>query len=273
MDPKDLIKAGRLSEARNQLVQEVRAAPADLGKRTLLFQTLSFCGEWEKAESHLDAIASQDPKRESGVQVFKNLIRGEKERLEVARLERRPSFLPTTPPYGEMFFGACRNVMEKKIDEANDLFDQIDSHRPVLSGTVDGRAFTGFSDTDTFLSFFLEAMAHGRYLWVPFESIRELTISSPGTLFDLLWVSARITTWEGLTLNCHLPVLYPESFLHEDERVRLGRMTDWKSLGGSFSKGMGQHVFQVGEEEVPILEIREAVFKLPEATGVYERTD
>jgi protein involved in temperature-dependent protein secretion len=62
-------------------------------------------------------------------------------------------------------------------------------------------------------------------------------------------------------MNCYLPVLYADSFLHEDDRVKLGRLTDWTSIGGPFAKGMGQHVFQVGEEDVGILEIREVLFK------------
>ena len=263
MNSKDLIKAGRLSEARKQLVEDVKSSPADLGKRTLLFQVLTFCGEWDKAERHLDAIAVQDSNRETGVQVYKNLIHAEKQRLEVSRLNGRSSCMPETPPYLEMYYAAWQKVVEKKIDEANELFEQVFAQRPMISGTVNGRKFTGFKDTDTFLSLFLEAIVYERYVWIPFESIRELSITPPSTLFDLLWTMARITTWEGLTTKCYLPVLYPESFLHEDDRVKLGRMTDWTPLGGAFSKGMGQHVFQTGDEEMAILEIREAVFNVP----------
>jgi type VI secretion system protein ImpE len=263
MHSKDLIKAGRLSEARKQLVEEVKSSPADLSKRTLLFQVLAFCGEWDKAERHLDAIAVQDANRETGVQVYKNLIHAEKQRLEVSRLNSRSSCMPETPPYLEMYYAAWQKVAENKIDEANELFDQIFAQRPMISGTVNGKRFTGLKDTDTFLSLFLEAIVYERYVWIPFESIRELSITPPSTLFDLLWTMARITTWEGLTTNCYLPVLYPESFLHEDDRVKLGRMTDWTPLGGAFSKGMGQHVFETGNEEMAILEIREAVFNVP----------
>ena len=70
-------------------------------------------------------------------------------------------------------------------------------------------------------------------------------------------------TWEGLTINCYLPVLYPDSFLHKDDRVKLGRMTDWVSLEGPFSKGMGQHVYGVNGEEIAILEIRDVTFQVP----------
>ena len=264
MNSKDLIKAGRLSEARQQLIDEVKSSPGDLVKRTLLFQVLIFCGEWVKAERHLEAIAAQDSSRETGVQVYENLIRAEKERMEVCRLKRRSSFLPEAPAYLEMYYEAWNKVGEKQTEEGRKLFDQIDAQRLLVSGTVNGKRFTGFKDTDTFLSFFLEAIIYERYVWVPFESIRELSITPPQTLFDLLWTTARITTWEGLTTNCYLPVLYPDSYLHEDDRVKLGRMTDWTPLGGPFSKGMGQHVFQLGEEEMAILEIQDVIFNVPE---------
>jgi len=104
MNAKDLIRAGRLSEAREQLIREVKSSPADLGKRTLLFQVLTFCGEWGKAEQHLDAVAVQDSSKETGVQVYKNLLHAERERQDVSKLNRRPSFLPETPPYTEMYF-------------------------------------------------------------------------------------------------------------------------------------------------------------------------
>ena len=151
-------------------------------------------------------------------------------------------------------------MAEKKIEEAITLFNQIDNQQSEISGTLNGKDFTGFKDTDRYLAFSLEAIVHERYVWIPFDDIIELVISSPTTLFDLLWIKALVTTREGLTLNCYLPVLYPESFLHQDDRVKLGRMTDWIPLGGPFSKGMGQHVFEIGRDEMSILEIREARF-------------
>lgn len=257
----DLIKAGKLPEARKQLVAEVKSAPGDTGKRTLLFQVLALYGEWDKAERQLDTIAALDSRRETGVQVFKNILQGERERQEVTALKRRPSFLPGMPPYIEQYFAVWQKLMEKKVQEAGELYRKIERERPALSGTVNGRPFCGFRDTDAFLSLFLEAIVHERYVWIPLESILEIVISPPGSLFDLLWSSCRITCREGLALNCYLPVLYPNSFHHEDDRVKLGRMTDWNPLGGSFSKGMGQHVFEIGEEEVALLEIREMLLE------------
>jgi type VI secretion system protein ImpE len=259
----ELIKSGKLTEARQQLVAAVRDKPGDTAARTLLFQVLCYCGEWDKADRHLEAIAAQDVSREAGVLDYRNLIRAEKERLAVMEKGCSASFLTEPPAYLDLFCAARTKLVEQKADEAKDLFRRVDAAKPDIAGSVNGSPFSGFCDTDTMLSPFLEVMAHDQYLWVPFESLRELSITPPKTLLDLLWISARITTWEGFTMNCYLPVLYPNSFLHEDERIKMGRMTDWTPLAGTYARGVGQHVFEVGEKEMAILEIRDIIFNFP----------
>ncbi len=264
MTSSELIRAGRLAEARQQAAAEVKAAPSDVGKRTLLFQVLAFCGEWDKAETHLDVIASQDVKTELGAQLYRGLLAAERER-EAVSLERLPAILPKAPPYLEMYLAGRRKLEDEEAEAAEKLFEQANSQRPPASGSVDGTPFEDFRDTDAFLEFFLEAMVHGHYVWIPFESIRALSIPTPKSLTDLLWTTARLVTADGLVMNCHLPVLYPGSHTHGDDRVRLGRMTDWVPLGGPYSRGLGQHVFRVGDGEKALLEIREIDFSVQQA--------
>jgi type VI secretion system protein ImpE len=271
MNVKELIQAGRLKEARQQLAAEVKAAPSDPGRRTLLFQVLAFCGEWDKAEGHLDLLAAQDVKAEVGAQLYKSLLAAERER-EAVSLERLPALLPKVPPYLEMYLAARRKLEAGEMEDAEQLFGQVDAHRPAAPGIADGAPFNDFRDTDTLLKHFLEAMVHGHYVWIPFESLRELSIPTPKSLMDLLWTAARVLTREGLVMNCHLPVLYPGSHRHEDDRVKLGRMTDWVSIGGAYVRAVGQHVFRVGEGEKALLEIRELAFDAPQSGARDEPT-
>ncbi|MCP4622060.1 MAG: hypothetical protein GY850_00840 [bacterium] len=260
MDAKDLIKAGKLSEARSQLVEEVKSSPTNLNSRTLLFQVQAYGGEWDKARRQLEVITTQDAKRETGVQVYLNLIQAETERIEVFQHKRRPSFLPETPVYFEQYHAAWQKLTDQDFAAAEPIFAEIGDRCAKISGTLNGKEFSGFSETDTRLACFLEAFVHERYVWLPVEMLRELTLPEPQTLLDLLWASALVTMHGGLTLNCFLPVLYPDSFRHEDDRLKLGRMTDWTDLGSGFHQGFGQHVYQVGDDDVAILEIRQAVF-------------
>ena len=179
VDAKDLMMAGQLTEARAQLTAEVRAAPTDVRKRTLLFQVLAALGEWEKAEKHLDMIANLDVRSGTGVQAYGDAINAEKERREVAERKRLPGFVSEAPVVSRRrTYAAWDALMEKKLEEATTLYSEVDRQRPVVSGSAGGRDFIGFSDTDAFLSCFLEAFVHDRYVWIPFESLAELAIAS-----------------------------------------------------------------------------------------------
>lgn len=260
MDPETLLKEGRLSEARSALVASVKNKPTDAQSRSLLFQTLLFLGEWDKAQRHLDIVASQSPVPDPTVEVYANLIQAERNRSEVARKNTRPDFFPEIPTYAEAFFAVREKIAAQAyVDARNQLESILDSREPVR-GTRDGIAFSGFMDTDPAFSLFIEAIEYERYLWVPIASIRELVVSPPQTLIDLIWAKGRITTWEGLTMGCFLPVIYPLSSESDDDRLRSGRLTDWKPLGDQLTQAVGQRVFQVGDQDVGILELGEITF-------------
>jgi type VI secretion system protein ImpE len=262
MTARELLQAGRLSEARRVLVEEVKAAPKDTGRRTLLFQVLAQLGEWDKAVRHLDMISTQDPGRSVGVHAYLDIIKAEQERLRVIGRGQDPTFLPEPPQYFPTYLAYLDALKAGRFDEARGLLAEIDQVRPPLFGALNGRHFAGISDTDARLYAFLEAFVHERAVWIPFEAVREVVIPEPKTSFDLIWTSATITTWGGLSMNCFLPVVYPETFQGDDDQAKLGRLTDWVGLGGGFSRGVGQHVYQMGDEDVAILDIRELTFTI-----------
>lgn len=265
MTAKDLMKAGRLSEARGVLIEEVKAAPKDAGRRTLLFQVLSLLGEWDKAVRHLDMISTQDPNRAVGVHAYLDIVKAEQERLRVIRGELTPSVMPGQPAYFTEYLAYLEALRRGAHDEARAMLGRIDTARPVVKGALNGKPFTGISETDARLYAFFEVFAHDRCVWVPFEAVREIIIHEPKDSFDLIWVGASITTWEGLSMNCCMPVVYPETFLGTDEQAKMGRLTDWVPLGGGLSRGVGQHVYAIGDEEVSILDIRSVTFALADA--------
>jgi type VI secretion system protein ImpE len=268
MDIKQLIRSAELTKARQQLIQRVKKAPGDTALRTHLFQVLLLLGEWDKALVHLNALAKDDNASHMAHEVYTGLIRAEQERTGVAELRQEPSFLPGRPGYADRYFQAVKAATQGEKEIAVTLFDQIEAATPLISGAVNQEPFSGFSDTDTLLNGFLEAMEYDRYLWIPFEAIREITVQSPQTLIDIIWAKGSVTTWEGLTMACFFPVLYPLSYCHTDHRVKMGRMTDWQILAGPYARAWGQHVFRIGEKDIPLLEIETVMFSRPVAKEI-----
>lgn len=260
MDTKELIRSGQLALARESAVNDVKSAPADLGKRFLLFQVLVFLGEWDKAEKHLDLMGGVNSELTVTIQSYKNALSAEKSRDSFWTQGELPDFLPEKPFYAPIYAELLSCYLAKDTPQAREILEKLWEELPEVKVSKDGKSLSGFHNSDSLLCFFLEAFVYDKYVLVPLADIRELVIASPETLMDLMWAHGQLTTWGGLTLNCQLPVLYPRSHSHQDDKVKLGRLTDWVELGDGLYRGVGQQVFVSTEGDLPILEVGEISF-------------
>ena len=64
-----------------------------------------------------------------------------------------------------------------------------------------------------------------------------------------------------------LPALYTQSYLHADNQVKLGRMTDWRTDVEGLALAAGQRLLVTGDRDWPMLEIRELECEGPENTN------
>lgn len=260
MTAKELLEAGRLSAALEQLNDDVRSHPTDVRQRTFLFELLCFAGEYQRAARQLDVIEHQDATAEIGVQAYRHILTAEEARDALFSQGRQPRFLFSPPPYVYPHLEAVNQLRQAQPAAAKALLEQAVSTHPRLSGHVDGQVFDDFCDSDAILGPFLEVFVQNDYVWLPLEQIKQLTIPLPTHLRDLLWTPARLEAHSGLVGDVFLPVLYPESCRHDDDRIKLGRLTDWLDGGDGLARGIGQHLFLVGEDGRALLEMRDLVF-------------
>jgi type VI secretion system protein ImpE len=235
MNPQELYRAGRLSDAIKALSAELRDNPADARRRTFLFELLCFAGEYERADKQLEVLAQAGPQSEMGVLVYRSALYAERQRQDVFE---RGEF-PAQPA------------------EAGDS--------EVRGGTANGKTFSYFSDADPRTGDKLEVFAAGNYLLLPLEHVASIEVPPPKKLRDLIWTPAAVRTtpaFKGSELGeVLLPVLAPFSWRHPDEAVRLGRMTVWEKPEGSESQiPFGQKMWLVDDEEIPFLELRALEF-------------
>jgi type VI secretion system protein ImpE len=263
MDSKEMLDAGKLTAAIEQLNQDVRAHPADPKRRTFLFEMLCFAGDYERAQRQLDVLGQLNEQAESGIIVYRGVLAAEQARLAVATENELPIFLLEPPAFASLYLAALHRLRDGNAAEARALLSEAMEAQPVRRGKIDGQPFTDFADADPFLSSFLEVIINGRYIWVPFVQIKRFAIEAPRRLRDLLWAEATLETIEGPSGNVLLPVLYAGSFRHSDEQVRLGRATEWEDLGENLARGRGQRMFLVDDDEKPMLQCHQVEFDAP----------
>jgi type VI secretion system protein ImpE len=261
MKAKELLDAGHLSAAIEQINQEVRSHPTDSRRRTFLFELLCFAGDYQRAERQLDVIAQQGATAEMGVQIYRNVLVAESARRRLFSEGFRPGFLFDPPPYVHLHLEAVNRLREGHPTEAVALLDESDGSRPRLKGRIEGQPFLDFQDGDDLMAPFLEVIVHNAYIWLPFEQIKHLTISIPKRLRDLLWIPATLESHRGSIGDVFLPVLYASSSEHADDRVKLGRMTDWQAVAEGLALGVGQHLFFIDGQDRGMLEVRDVEFE------------
>jgi type VI secretion system protein ImpE len=261
MKAQELLDAGHLSGAIEQLNLDVKFHPTDSRLRTFLFELLCFTGDYQRAERHLDVLAGQSVNAEAGVHVYRNILAAETARHRLFSEGLRPDFLLEPPPYLHLHLEAVNRLRENKPAKAKVLLERSERDRPGLKGRLEGRAFLGFQDADDLIGPFLEVIVQRNYVWLPFEQITHLKISAPKRLRDLLWIPATLETRNAPVREVFLPVLYAGSNEHSDEQVKLGRMTDWKAVGEGLTLGVGQRLWLADDEVRAMLEVREVEFE------------
>ena len=224
-----LFQDGRLEAAIEALGVELRSHPADVQRRSFLFELLSFAGQYDRAEKQLDVLAGTGAMAEAGAAVYKAAMVAERIREHMFATGDYPTDVP--PPSG--------------------------------GGTCNGEPFTTIEDADPRIGARLEVSAGGRYLWIPFAHLASVTIEPPTRLRDVRWISARLETGAEIRHmdlgNVLLPALSPAVWRSTDADLRLGRATDWEELPDGEFAPVGQKVWRIDGRDVPLLEIRELV--------------
>jgi type VI secretion system protein ImpE len=264
------LREGRLSEAIQAQVQVVKARPTEPDERFLLFVMLCFAGNFERADIHLQALIAAEGAKRGDASIYQALLSAEYERQTVFTKAGVPTVTHDAAGV-EHRVSALEALRRNDRASAIVAIDRANEQAVESSGKLDGKPFDSLCDYDDLLGNVLEVYAGGRYLWIPFEEIRLITISLPVHQLDLLWTPTEIVRADGETSYVHLPALYPGTAAAEDEGLRLGRSTEWVELGGNLNRGVGQRVLfaTLGDEviEAPLLETRVIEFAASEATA------
>jgi type VI secretion system protein ImpE len=258
MNAQDHYRAGNLRDAVTAALDDVKHHPTDVGKRGFLCELLCLTGDLERAERQLDVLGQQDPQAQLGVSLFRQLIRAEQARQQFHAVGRVPEFLSEDiAPDLRLRLEASVLLRDGKALQANEVLMRAEEQRPKLTGTADGQPFDDLRDLDDLTASFFEVLTStGKYYWVPLERVEMVEFRPPAQSRDLLWRSARMTVRGGPDGEVFIPVLYAGSATDPDDRIRLGRMTEWRGGEGAPVRGVGQRMFLVGGEDRPILEFQ-----------------
>jgi|SRR5579884_938757 len=261
MTAQQAFEAGNLREAIDACSEEIRRHPTDVGRRWFLSELLCFAGEFDRADRQLDATAHQDAEALPVASLFRQLLRAEQARQQFYSEGRVPELLAEPPPWLKQHLEASILLREGKPAEAANLLAEAEKQRPPLTGACDSQSFTAFRDLDDLTAGVFEVLTTtGKYYWIPMDRVESIEFRPYRRPRDLLWRAAHMIVHDGPDGEVYMPALYAGASAETDDRIRLGRMTEWRGPEGEPVRGVGQRIFLAGEEEKPILEIQTLTF-------------
>jgi type VI secretion system protein ImpE len=253
-----LFKEGKLLASIEAASILVRQSPVDIGARFLLAELLLFEGNFERAETVLDAAQSIDPNAELIVAEFRQLLRAAEARRQLVLHGRVPEFVGGPTQAQQILLQALVLWQSGDRPAAAKAVEEAEAQRRNASGTGNGAAFTDFRDADDLVGGNFEVLTTtGKYFWIPMERVGSMEFHVPRRPRDLFWRRCSMVVRGGPEGDIYLPALY-EADAACDLTLRLGRATAW--VGPTPFRGSGQRVFLMGEEGVSIHELRTIEF-------------
>jgi type VI secretion system protein ImpE len=268
MTSHELLRAGKLDDTLAALQAEIRAHPEDPKLRVFLFQLNCVFGRWEKALNQLQALASLNADTMLLAQVFRPLIACEMLRGEVFAGTRTPLLFGEPTEWVSWLVQANTHVAQGEYAAAAQLRTRAFDAAPATAGRVNGQACAWLADADSRLGPVLEVMMDGKYYWVPFSRIQQITTDPPTDLRDLVWLPASFTWSNGGSALGHVPVRYAGTDSSADDALRLARRTAWTEKPEETFLGLGQRLLSTEAGEYPLLECRAVDLETAEGAGV-----
>lgn len=274
---RNLIRTGKLQEARTQLAGMVRDDPQNHAARNAYFESLCFQGDFERARKQLDALAAlgtsknpalDDHRSQALTDLYANAMTAEMARSEFYTQGRVPSMLRNPPENVRLRMRAALESRCGDLGRATECVRQAEELERPLTATMSGRELKGFRDADELLGPILEFHASsGDYHWIELELVRAIY---PGPLkfwLNTLWRPATLLIEGSGPLNGLIPALYYGSSSSADEAIQLGRTTVWSGEEGSLQRGLGQREFMTDQEFLPALELETIEFPKSASDG------
>jgi type VI secretion system protein ImpE len=266
------LKDGDPRAALARLQEDIRAKPADAKLRVFLFQLLCVLGQWDRALNQLKVASELDPLALPMAQMYGEAVRCEVIRDEVFDGKKSPMVLGEPDQWLALLIESRLLAGRGEAAHSEELRQRAFEDAPASSGNIDGRPFEWIADADSRLGPVMEAIINGRYYWVPFSRVSEVTIEAPEDLRDLVWMPAHFQFENGGESLALIPSRYPGSQGAEDGGLALSRKTIWEPIADDAFRGLGQRIIATDSGETPFLEIRALSItqdgdSAPEGTG------
>lgn len=255
----DSLRSGDPAAALARLQEQVRARPEDPKLRVFLFQLLCVLGQWERALSQLTVASTLDAGALAMAQTYGEAVRCEAIRRDVFQGRKSPMVFGQPEQWLALLIESLLVGAGGEAGRSEQLRLRAFEDAQPSAGEVNGQPFSWIADADSRLGPVLEAVINGRYYWVPFSRLSQVTMEEPEDLRDVVWMPAQLRFENGGESVALIPTRYPGSETSGDGLLALARKTVWDEVAPGAHRGLGQRLLSTDDGDVPLMDVRTLV--------------
>ncbi len=242
-----LLSENALDEALDAAKAHLKAKPSDQDARNLYIDLLVLAGDYERADNQCGLAVTFAPDATMGFALLRNELRGMAARNAWFETGAVPEFPQGPSELDKLAVKVGIAHREGNGDEATAELQRLEELRGERAILLNGKRIDDFRDLDDSTPHALEViMTGGAYLWIDFAKIAELTIEPIARPRDLAFRRAELSLIDGAVAPVLLPAIYHGT--GADDRLRLGRETEWVEEPTGITTGRGQRSFLAGDD-------------------------
>jgi type VI secretion system protein ImpE len=270
----ELLAQGDPAAALKVLQNQVRGNAADPKLRVFLFQLLCVVGQWQRALDQLKVCSELDASTLAMVNTYGAALQCEVARDAVFAGRHLPHVFGPPAEWVAWLAQSLQLDAQGHAEQAAALRSQALEQAPATAGhahLLQGQdsfeqPFAWIADADSRLGPVLEVIINGRYGWMPFMHLHEITVEPVTDLRDLVWAPVHLQFSNGGDSVALLPARYPGTGQAADAALQMSRKTEWQELSAGQYAGLGQRVLTTDAAEFGVLELQKLVLTASDAT-------
>lgn len=252
-----LLGGSSLAQAQVSLENDIMAHPANADLRAALVQLLCLNGNWPRARIQLKSWQALAPQAAPTVTLLEQAINAETLREKALAGIERPTMPDSHWPWMTLMADALSQPAPHAAALRAQALEQASANPGELMHADGSATFNWLMDGDARLGPVCEALVNGRYFWLPFSAIAQMTFQAPDSVFDLIWRHTHIRLHDGSEQVCQIPLRYPTD-ASQDDSLLLARSTVWQALpdGDGQYLGLGQKAWLTDSGEYSLLDLK-----------------
>lgn len=249
-----MLQAAKLTDCISYIETQLKEDPLNVSLKSSLIELLCINGELERADKQLNNIVQKHPDYLIGASNLRQLIRAEQSRQDCLIGKSVPSVFTELDAHIEAFMKLRVEMNQDDKQNLSNTSVTLENERPKVSVKLNEHDVAEIRDLDDTLGGFIEIFGtDGKYYIAQLSNIDYIHFKPVQSLIEQVWRRVELSIKDGPCGEAHIPLVYANS---GTDAEKLGRETDWQEITTEVITGVGQKMWFVNDQAMPMSDFR-----------------